>query len=357
MTPSLSEWITRAYSMASQWRFPSLAAHSRLMQKLLASIKRFNRWHAAVFILFSFGFGQAINRHAPLGNFLAYQLLFIPAVVIALLEIRRFLTGLEEYLTLTASHPDRAAGAFVSNLLKSWWTIPGVATVSLLYIYATLSLRYIEMNSVGYYALLMIILVMLSATLGQTCYVYYLLFLRRLAGGMRFRYNFYFPARTDWVQLLAQMGNRLSNAFFILGFIYTTVYFLNVPDGYIRVSLSPWRLELATPNDEIFLVTWVVIFLIIVLAFPVYAWLKTRYLKLIVRRLKDISLGELDLLVAEGSLRSRGDLDAELKCYQLMEHINDSADSPYERLNLLPIVATLSSVSVHLIKISESFLQ
>ena len=264
------------------------------------------------------------------------------------------MVGVEEYLTITASHPNREAGIFISNLLRSRWAIPGLVTISSLYIYSTLSLRYIRMNAMGYYALLMIVLVMLSATLGQTCYVYYLLFLRKLAKGERFRYNFYFPARTEWLQLLAQIGDRLSNAFFVLGFIYTTVYFLNVPDGYIRVSRKPWRLVLSTPNDRIFLLSWVTIFLIIVLAFPVYAWLKTRYLKVIVRRLKDLSIGELDILVTEGNFRRRGNLDAELKCYQLMAHIDGSTDSPYEQRNLLPLVATLSSVSVHLVTIAES---
>lgn len=340
--------------MALNWRLPSLAARSRLMQKALAAIGRLNRWHAVAFVAISFVLGQVINRHAPLNNLLIYQLLFIPAVIIALLEIKRFMVGVDEYLTITASHPNREAGSFISNLLRSRWAIPGLVTISSLYIYSTLSLRYIRMNAMGYYALLMIVLVMLSATLGQTCYVYYLLFLRKLAKGERFRYNFYFPARTEWLQLLAQIGNRLSNAFFVLGFIYTTVYFLNVPDGYIRVSRKPWRLVLSTPNDRIFLLSWVTIFLIIVLAFPVYAWLKTRYLKVIVRRLKDLSIGELDMLVTEGNFRRRGNLDAELKCYQLMAHIDGSTDSPYEQRNLLPLVATLSSVSVHLVTIAES---
>lgn len=322
---------------------------------LYGSIDKLNSRYASAFIIASFGLGQVINSYAPMGKFLIYQILFIPAVVIAFMEIKAFLVNVEKYKAVIASHPIRETGTYISGLLQSHWAIPGLAVIGSLYIYSTISLGYVEMNSTGYYALLMVALVMLSSILGQTCYVYYLLLLRRVSRGESFKYNFYFPAKTDWVRLLAQIGVRLSNAFFVLGFIYTTVFFLNMPREYIKISLSPWELKLSTPNNLIFVASWITIFVVIILAFPTYALIRARYMKIIVRKLKDMSVNEIETLIAESNIRSKRDVDAELKYCQLIANIENSSSGASNWNNILPIAATLSSIAVHLIKISESF--
>lgn len=322
---------------------------------LYRSIETLKSRHAVAFIIISFVLGQVVNRYTPLDKFLVYQLLFIPAIVIAFMEIKIFVHSAGEYKAMVASHPTRETGSYISSLLQSYWAIPGLVVIGSLYIYSTISLKYIAMNLAGYYALFMITLVMLSAILGQTCYVYYLLLLRGVSRSENFKYNFYFPARTNWLQFLDQVGARLSNAFFVLGFIYTTVFFLNMPSGYIAISRRPLHLKLSTPNDLIFLASWLTIFVIIIFAFPMYAWIKARYLKIIIRRLKDISIGEIDALIAESKIRDKGNVDAELKYYQLMCNIENSSSRASDTNNILPIVATLSSIAVQLIKISESF--
>jgi hypothetical protein len=328
---------------------------ANVVRGLYASIARLELRHAVIFVVTSFAVGQAVNRFAPLNLFLQYQLLFIPAIVIAFAEIKIFVASVGKYKAMIASHPTRDTGTYIVNLLQSYWALPGLLIVSSLYIYATISLKYIELNPTGYYALVMIGLVMLSAILGQTSYVYYLLLLRRVTASETFKYNFYLPARTDWVQLLTQTGARLSNAFFVLGFVYTLVFFLNMPNDYVTISLRPWRLALTTPNNIAFVMSWLTIFIIIIFAFPAYAWLKARYLRILIRRLKDISIGEIELLITEGSIRSKGNVDAELKYYQLMTNIENSSSEASDASNILPIALTLSSIAVHLIKISESF--
>jgi hypothetical protein len=341
--------------MGLKLRFSAILIHIKSPRGLYRSIGRLNFRHAGAFIVTSFGFGQVVNRYTPLDRFLVYQLLFIPAIVIAVMEIKLFVLSVEQYKTMIASHPTRETGAYISSLLQSYWAIPGLVAISSLYIYSTISLKYVEMNPTGYYALFMIALVMLSAILGQTCYVYYLLLLHKVSGSKRFKYNLYFPAITKCIRVLTQIGARLSNAFFVLGFIYTTVFFLNMPSGYIRISLRPWHLKLSTPNNLAFLASWLTIFVIIIFAFPMYAWVKARYLRAVIRRLKDISIGEIEMLITESNIRGKGDVDAELKYYQLMANIENSSSGASDTSNILPVAATLCTIAVHLIKISESF--
>ena len=335
-------------------RFRRRFGRPRLMPPFFRLLEKLDRWHAVGFAVISLGVGQLLNPLAPLDHFLLYQVLFIAAVIIALSEIKSLIASVRAYREITASHPSFEAGVFLSRLLESNWSIPGLIVISSLYIYSTLSLGYIEFNPVGFYALVMISLVMVTAILGQTFYVYYLLFLRKVASGKQFRYNFYLPASTDWVRLLSDAGIRLSNAFFVLGFIYTVVFFLNMPDGFLEVSRNPLRVNVSTPNNFAFVVSWVTIFIIIIVAFPVYAWLRSRYIEAIIRRLKDLSIDEIHLAMREGDIRSEKGVEAELKFCQLMTNIDESADLAADRHNLLPIAATISSIAVHLIKIFES---
>lgn len=324
------------------------------MHWFLRKIERLNRLHALIFALGSFGVGQVLNLFWPYEHFLIYQVLFIPAVIIAFSEIQKFLSNVKEYQRMTASHPNSETGDFLRRLLHSSWYFVALVAVSGIFIFSTISLSYISFDPNGAYALLMILLVMVSAVLGQTCYVYYIIFLRKIAHSKRFKYNFYLPARTDWVQLLAKIGTRFTNAFFVLGFIYTTVYYLNMPDSYVSISFTPPTLHLNTPNDSIFLISWIALFIIVIFAFPSYSWLQSRYMKAIVRRLKDASIDEIYFLTEASSIRKGKDIDTETKYYKLMTDIDLSQSSPQNLFNPIPLAATLCSIAVHLVKIGES---
>jgi hypothetical protein len=311
-------------------------------------------WHAAILVAVFLPLGQVLNKHYPLDNFVAYESLFLPAILIAFAEIRLFVRSMGKYKMMVASHPIRETGAYISKLLHSYWALPGLVVISSLYIYSTISLRYVALNPMGYFALIVIALVMISAVLAQTCYIYYLLLLRRVTKCELFKYNFYFPARTDWVQFLANVGTHLSNGFFLLGFIYTTVFYLNMPSSYLAITLRPWHVRVTTPNNVAFIASWLTIFIIIPVAFLVYGWMKGRFLKAIIRALKDTSIAEIEALITESNIRKSGNVDAELKYYQLMANIENSSSNASGSGNLLPVLVSLTSIAVQLIKISES---
>ena len=323
------------------------------MRSLLRAIARLNRWHAVVFVGVALACGQLLNIFWPFDSILLYQILFVPAILIAFSEIQRFLQGIEKFRTIIASHPNREDGECISSLLHSYWYFVALALVGGLFVFASIELKYVTFDPTGIYALAMIVLVMVSAVLGQLCYLYYIILLRRIANGRKFKYNFYLPARTNWVRLIHEIGIRLTNAFFVLGFIYTLVYFLNVKDGYLTLSRDPFQFSLATPNDLVFLVSWTVLFGIVVIAFPCYVWLHSTYMNAVVRLLKDLSIEEVSFLIS--GEKETSDRDDRVKYYRMMMDIDASVGTPKERFNFVPVVATMSSIAVHVIKISESF--
>jgi len=323
------------------------------MRSLLKAISALSVWHGFTFIAISIALGQTLNWFWPMKDITLYQILFTPAIVYALFEVQRFVAGVEEFRVVIASHPNRTDGDYIDRLLASHWYFAALLIVGGLFIYASLELEYVAINPTGIYALAMIVLVMVSAVLGQLCYLYYVLLLRRLSRGKAFKYNFFLPARTDWVRLLDGMGSRLTNAFFILGFIFTLVYVLNVRPGYIVFSWQPIQITLSTPNDFVFVVSWVVLFLIVVIAFPCYVWLQSTYMRNLVRALKDKSIEEVNSLTS-GSGQPDEKVDSGNSSYRMMMDIDASVPAPRDQFNPIPFIATFSSLAVHLIKISES---
>lgn len=323
------------------------------MRPFLKFVSTLSVWHCVLFVVASVLLGQTLNWYWPMDDLTIYQILFIPAIAFAFFEVQRFVASVEAFRAMIASHPNRTDGDYIDDLLASHWYFASLLIVGGLFIFASLELEYVAINPTGLYALAMIVLVMVSAVLGQLCYLYHVLLLRRLSRGKDFKYNFFLPARTDWVRLLDEMGSRLTNAFFILGFIFTLVYVLNVRPGYITFSWQPVQVALSTPNDFVFVVSWVVLFLIVVVAFPCYVWLQSTYLRNLVRALKDKSIEEVNGLISSSG-RSNGKGDGGNNSYRMMMDIDASVPAPRDRFNPIPFVATFSSLAVHLIKISES---
>src|ERR1700741_2474106 len=75
------------------------------LRGLYRSIGRLDARHAGAFVVTAFGLGQVLNWYTPMDKFLVYQVLFIPAIVIAFMEIKVFLLSVEKYKTVVASHP------------------------------------------------------------------------------------------------------------------------------------------------------------------------------------------------------------------------------------------------------------
>lgn len=325
------------------------------MRWFLQAVKKLKFRHAAIYATLSFVTGQVLNIYWQLNNLLVYQILCIPAVILAFAETKSFLEGVIEFRTMIASHPNRKDGEYIQSLLYSYWYFAALLPIWGLFAYSSFELKYATLDPMGIYAFAMLAPIMISAVLGMMCYIYYLLLLRCIACGKKFNYNFYLPARTNWIQLVARIGVRLNNAFFILGFIYTLVYFLNVKSGYLKISLDPLKIEISTPNDILFIASWIALFVIVIVAFPIYAWLRATYLKRIIRDLKDFSIEEINFLVSSIKGKSANNQETEVKYYRMMMDIDASANSPIENINIIPIVATISSIAVHVIKISESF--
>lgn len=336
-------------------------ALKRIIPFLISMFLKLSAYWASIIVLSLVIVGQIIHFYYPLKHFNAYQILVSTAIIVAFWAIRKFLVGFEEFKQMTASHPIKFVGINILKLIRSEWSIPGILIIGGLFIYSSFRLQYIQLDLIGVYALVMIILMITTAVFGQTIYVYHIILLNQLNQENAFKYNFYMPAKTDWIVRLAKNGRMLNNSFFILGFIYTVVYYLNMPPKSISINhlvngSFGDRISISTPDNLIFIMSWVAIFIIIIVAFPTYYFIQKNYIKSLVRRLKDLSIKEVQKLMKAQDLTGVDNIDSELKYFNLINNIENSPITPLKGYGLIPIISTLSSLSVHFIKISESLL-
>ena len=327
---------------------------------ILKTIQWFNCSRTAFFVIAIVAVGQIINAFQPFEYFHIYQLLVIPSILIASWAVKKSISDFENFNKVIASHPVNFVGIKLSRLIYSKWALPGLILIGGLYVYSSIKLEYIQFDVVGFYALLMILLMLITAILGQTVYVYYILLLFGLNKQSEFKYNFYMPAKTGWIVLIAKTGRMLNNCFFILGFIYTLVFYLNSPKGAILIDSSKGGFMkgfvLSTPDNQAFLISWVTIIIIIFIAFPIYYFIQNNYLKSIIRKLKDKSISEISVLMKAGAIKTQENLELELKYLTLINNVENSAKKPLTSYNVIPVISSICSISVHLIKISESLI-
>ncbi len=316
---------------------------------------------ALLIILILIIIGQVIHFFYPLKHFHVYQFFALTAIILAFWAIRKFLFGFEKFKQMTASHPIKFIAINIFKLVNSKWSISGILAIGGLFIYSSFQLEYIQFNLMGIYALVIIVMMMVTAVYGQTIYVYYIILLNKLIQENFFKYNFYFPSKTDWVVQLAKNGRILNNSFFILGFIYTLIYYLNMSPNYIKLDDSEvgnfgGMINVSTPDNVIFIISWIAIFVIIIIAFPTYYFIQKNYIKTLVRKLKNSSIKEIQKLMKAHELTGVDSIDSELKYFNLINNIENSPNMPFEGFSLIPIISTLSSLCIHLIKISENLL-
>ena len=98
-------------------------------------------------------------------------------------------------------------------------------------------------------------------------------------------YSFYYPALTKWMIVLSKEFKFIEKWFLILGFMYITIYAINIPQG----TLATTGLAL-----NLFLTTWAGIFILFVFAVPFLFNIRKDSLKTLVCGCKANSVHQLE---------------------------------------------------------------
>ncbi len=124
--------------------------------------------------------------------------------------------------------------------------------------------------------------------IGIQAYIYYvslLYFLSNLKNIQINDYSFYYPALTKWIRKLSKEFQFIEKWFLILGLMYITIYAINIP----QEILSTVGITL-----NLFLISWVSIFILFILAVPFLFNIRKSSLKTVVCDCKANSIHQLE---------------------------------------------------------------
>ena len=140
------------------------------------------------------------------------------------------------------------------------------------------------------------------------------------------RYFFYIPALTEWIVRLAREFSYIEKWFLVLGFMYSSIYAVNIPAGAIVIDNG---LSIHTSSNLLFLITWIGIIVFFVFAVPTFTFLSRHFIKVCIEQCKSRSIKTLEKQIAILSMdTSEKDLKVLQTKLSIIKDISLSEDYP-----------------------------
>ena|GEM_PF-5982001 len=312
------------------------------------------RWWVISMVIITLA-GQLIN---VFGNnyftqFTTHQLLLIAATTMLISAMRGFFNAvddLEQSLVKGVSRNPELRG-LIQRRLRKWQLSKSpfflAAGIAMFFFFCIVRLEYIRIDTVGVYA---IFLGGGSVYIGVYSYYQYFIYLRmihEMATLSITNYNIYSPADTGWIVQIAKTSQRLRNYFLGIGLIYVVEYSILVPSGKISIGDS---LELNTPDNLAFIGSWVVLFLLVIIAFPILNTVQHKLIAKVVIKMKNSSTSELTELMhveKKNNLSVKDKLINTVVYNILISNIKQAKDYPIKRQLSYEALMTMVTLIVH----------
>lgn len=213
-----------------------------------------------------------------------------------------------------------------------------------------LKLNYIPISATGFYALFM---AASAFYIALVCYWQLILSTKTIYTLARMDYNdlpFVYPNDLleipDWIKRLTDIYKRAQFSFFTVGTLFTAEYIMLMPDN-IEIIDSNGNFNLNLSYD--FWSTWIVIFVFIIIAFPVFWILLKRLYVMLATNLSKKASQQLLLL----NINPTNDVTSLWSYYQMQNTVLKFEIRLFPKFNIYPLIATSVSFILNLVKLFE----
>lgn len=161
----------------------------------------------------------------------------------------------------------------------------------------------ISINPLFVWIMLLFSFVVYISIVGYLQYIFFAIYIYKMASSkfkilnLHHSLNECIPADLEWIQSLAKLSHIFRTAFFLIGCLYIIAFgaFCYLPDF------------MANRNSVIYFILWGIIFVAIVFTFPIISLLEHKWIKTVVKKLKDAYISDLkketDLLYKNSTKR------------------------------------------------------
>lgn len=172
--------------------------------------------------------------------------------------------------------------------------------IGIIYLYFLLSLNILNIKSfIFYYGMITLIITVYYAIRLYIKYFFYIYFIKKISDCdfNNVNYNRLFPNRTEWIICIADFMNKFKYYFSILGCFYTLEYFHSMNNFFIfnknNVTIN---ITISTPNNNMFIISWIIIFIFIGVGYFVSYKTYEHYLLKIINKYKNLTLKEYETI-------------------------------------------------------------
>lgn len=324
------------------------------------------KWkHWIIYCVLLFAVGVVINYVTEFSfpHFYTHQILLIFATTMLVYAMKSFfveikLMGLDPKTNLLAKEPE-ISGLFKKRFLplqRSIWILVVSFCITTFFFSCIVLLEYIEIDAIGLYAIYIAGSSVMIGVYGYLQYLFFLWFIHQ-ASKCKFNcyeYNFYVPAESDWISKMATISQQLRNFFLFIGLIYVIEYSILIPAD--KITFRDGTISLNTPNNVAFVVSWIALFILVILAFPILNHIQYNLVVTLVDKHKAHAIGELSEMMHEEqhNYRNKTYRFSTIVIYNiLIENIRQSKSYPIKRQLSYETLMTIITFAVHIINLTS----
>ncbi len=215
--------------------------------------------------------------------------------------------------------------------------------VGILYLFFLISLNILNMNTViFYYGAITLIITVYYAIRLYFKYLFYIYFIYKISKQKfsNINYNRLIPNRTKWIISITDLMNKFKYYFSILGIMYTLEYLFTMDKRFF--TLNGNHIVITTPNDYMFIVSWLIIFFLIGVGYFAYSKIIQYYIIKIIKQYENITLKEYE---SENKLYKHEKMNEYIQIYKLYTTNNKYVYSDTFMLeHLLPYIPIVLNV-------------
>lgn len=336
---------------------------------LLKTIHDLSKIKILIFYVIMFIFGRILLYFNPI----PYD--YIHQIVLTIISFI-ILSSLKYVYKITAKIKDASAGivyssgandytrktlkAFVDQMINMqqsvWWPII-MLIFPIGFIRKVIYLEFVEKNPAGYYAILFAAITYYLALLGYVQILISLFQFYKIShdkGGcipLDFPHDIINPPK--WFLLWNELFHKITHNFFVVGTLFTLEYVLLMPKDVVTIDKNK-HFVFNVLDVNSFLCSWGTIALFIIIAFPFMFYFINRMKKLLIRNLGKKINQEYELILGS-KISAYSPLD--MWAYkQLVDNIGKYSEYSSKTRSIIPIVSTLLSLLLNIIKLYESVL-
>ncbi len=231
---------------------------------------------------------------------------------------------------------------------KSLWPFLASIIVTTFFFTCIVLLEYIKIDIVGIYAIFIAGSSVLFGVYSYAQYLFFLWFIYKAGKCEVIDYDQYTPADTKWITNMAMISQRLRNYFLFIGLIYVIEYAILVPANQITITTT---ISINMPNNFAFIISWIAVFLLVVVAFPIINRVQFQLISKIVSNLKGRSiknLSELMFLEKERADEKSTSFTTIIAYNILVDTIRKSKDYPLKRQLSYETIMLMVTFVVHI---------